>query len=390
VALIAGCAALSVRRLGIAAREDVGEAASERLPRWRDRGTIFVYCLAGTAAALVVTCELIFLRDIFGGGDSFRMNTVFKLYFQVWLLAGVAAGPALVWLLAGAWRGLALGELRADLQRGLVGLRAALTALPGAASPGALTVPSTSGGGDSEQHIAALAGAGAAPVASRLAVDAPELVTETVGRGLAIHLPERVAVLRWLRAGGIVLWMAALSGLVAAALIYPLLAVSSRTQNFTLARSLDGAAYMATDPVNAGDETAILWLNAHVAGDPVIVEAAKYDEYTHFGRVSAFTGLPTLLGWGGHELQWRVNWLAQPAHGGELEARLAAVNTIYTSTNQDEVLSTLQRYHAQLLYVGTAERQQYSTADLARFGRFLRTVYSQGGVTIYAAPSYRG
>jgi uncharacterized membrane protein len=199
-----------------------------------------------------------------------------------------------------------------------------------------------------------------------------------------------VAVLRWLRAGGIVLWMAALSGLVAAALIYPVLAVSARTQNFTLARSLDGAAYMATDPVNAGDEAAILWLNAHVAGNPVIVEAAKQDEYTHYGRVSAFTGLPTLLGWGGHELQWRVNWLARPAHSGELESRVAAVNTIYTSTSRDEVLGVLQRYNAQLLYVGSAERELYPTADLTRFGQFLRTVYSHGGVTIYAAPSYRG
>ena len=108
--------------------------------------------------------------------------------------------------------------------------------------------------------------------------------------------------------------MAALAVLVAAALIYPVLATSARTANFTLPRTLDGAAYMASDPVQCGDEPAIVWLNAHVAGDPVIVEAASYNEYTHLGRISAFTGLPTLLGWGGHEVQWRVNWLAEPGH----------------------------------------------------------------------------
>ncbi|HEX6122127.1 MAG TPA: DUF2298 domain-containing protein, partial [Ktedonobacterales bacterium] len=256
VALVGLCAALALRRLGVLAeRETEGSQ-----PHWRDRGHIFVYCLAGTAAALVVTCELIFLRDIFGGGEAFRMNTVFKLYFQVWLLAGLAAGPALIWLLAGAWRALALDGLRADLRNGLASIRLALAVLPGSSSVSALDVATSASSGDQQPLDDALLSTSAAPSATRLAVGAPESAPVAVGHTNSIHLPERVAVLQWLRAGGIVLWMAALSGLVAAALIYPVLAVSARTQNFTLARSLDGAAYMATDPVNAGDEAAILWL----------------------------------------------------------------------------------------------------------------------------------
>ena len=175
--------------------------------------------------------------------------------------------------------------------------------------------------------------------------------------------------------------------LLGASLVYPIQASAARTVNFSLPRSLDGTAYMANDPLNTGDAQAIAWLNnpAHVAGDPVIVEATG-GEYTHFGRVSAFTGLPTILGWGGHEYQWRANWLRDPRYANELDRRTAAINQIYTSADQQAVLRVLEQYHVRYVYVGAAERQAYPAADLGRFVGFLRAVYHANGVTIYAVP----
>jgi uncharacterized membrane protein len=46
----------------------------------------------------------------------------------------------------------------------------------------------------------------------------------------------------------------------------------------------------------------------------------------------------------------------------------------------------LQRYHARYVYVGAAERALYPTADLSRFGGFLRVVYNRDGITIYQTP----
>ena len=52
------------------------------------------------------------------------------------------------------------------------------------------------------------------------------------------------------------------------------------------------------------DHRAIEWLRQNAPGRPVVVEAVGGD-YTEHARVSTFSGLPTMIGWVGHELQWR-------------------------------------------------------------------------------------
>jgi len=60
---------------------------------------VFATVLAFTAALLVVGCEVLYVRDHFEGGELYRMNTVFKFHYQVWLLLSIAAAPFLKWLL---------------------------------------------------------------------------------------------------------------------------------------------------------------------------------------------------------------------------------------------------------------------------------------------------
>ena len=54
------------------------------------------------------------------------------------------------------------------------------------------------------------------------------------------------------------------------------------------------------------DVSAIRWLNENVEGTPVVLEA-NGDSYSDYERVSAMTGLPTVLGWYVHEWLWRGN-----------------------------------------------------------------------------------
>jgi len=195
---------------------------------------------------------------------------------------------------------------------------------------------------------------------------------------------------RWVGRGGQVIWSAALLVFFLAGMVYPIVGSYQRTNHYTQrTNSLDGLNYLQSyDP---SDYAAIRWLNSHVQGGPVIVEAfnPQGGDYSDYGRISAFTGLPTLMGWAGHEYQWRVNWLNDAYNANDFYHRGADISAIYTNPNPDTVLSLMNRYNAHYLYVGSLEKTTYPQANLNRFSGFMQRVYSANGVTIYRVPGGR-
>jgi uncharacterized membrane protein len=186
---------------------------------------------------------------------------------------------------------------------------------------------------------------------------------------------------RFTRRTAQVIWLAALFLFLVAGSIYPVVGSYQRTNQFaSRTNSLDGLAYMkVSDPA---DYYGILWLNANIQGDPVIVEAVGPD-YSDYARISAFTGLPTIMGWIGHEYQWRFNWLNKDNNAADFNRRQSDVTSIYTDKSPSVVLSLMARYSAQYLYVGPLEEETYLGANLHRFSAFMQVVYSSHGVTIY-------
>lgn len=182
-----------------------------------------------------------------------------------------------------------------------------------------------------------------------------------------------------------VLWSAALLVFLLMGAVYPLTAPAQRYSGFTRDTSLDGMDYMQKyDPA---DYAAIRWMNSNIKGDPVIVEAPG-GEYTDYGVVAIFTGLPSIMNWEGHEWQWRVNWVNRGANSADFFNRVTDINQIYTNKSPQDVLNLMARYNAQYLYVGPLEQATYvaSGANLQRFGAFMRVVYRNNGVTIYQVP----
>jgi YYY domain-containing protein len=187
-------------------------------------------------------------------------------------------------------------------------------------------------------------------------------------------------------------WSLCLLFLLLCGAVYPILAPSARLMRidpltqapyWARSNSLDGLTYLKTDPANPGDYDAIRWLNSNVSGDPVIIEAIG-DDYTNVSRISAFTGLPTPMGWIGHEFQWRVKWLDDPAHAADFNRRGSDIESIYTDNNEKQVLQILKIYHAQYLYVGALERAKYGAhSDLTRYASFMQVAYKNANVTIY-------
>ena len=193
-----------------------------------------------------------------------------------------------------------------------------------------------------------------------------------------------------IRRFGQVIWSVICLLLLLAGAIYPIAGSYQRSNQFMQrTTSLDGMAYL--EQYSPGDYEAIRWLNSNVQGNPVIVEAfgAQGGDYSDYGRISAFTGLPTVIGWAGHEYQWRVNWLNNSYNASDFFQRGSDVNLIYTSKDPQTVLATLQRYQVKYLYVGNLEKATYNTADLSRFSKYLPVVYSMDGVTIYQVPQGR-
>ncbi len=63
-----------------------------------DRAQAFTLLLGVTAFTLVAGCEVFYLRDVFA--DNYpRMNTVFKFYFQAWVLLSIATGAGLYFII---------------------------------------------------------------------------------------------------------------------------------------------------------------------------------------------------------------------------------------------------------------------------------------------------
>jgi YYY domain-containing protein len=165
-------------------------------------------------------------------------------------------------------------------------------------------------------------------------------------------------------------WVSAL--LIAAGLVYPVLALS--TTGDRRAPTLDGTAWVAQQ---APDEyAAIQWLNQNVAGAPVILQAPGQSYHAEQSRVSAFTGLPTLVGWDYHELQWRGTYDLAGRHKDD-------ATKLYATRDTQETLTLLDKYAISYVYVGPAERSQFPAASLQKFDSLMQVAFRHGNVTIY-------
>jgi YYY domain-containing protein len=250
---------------------------------------LFVTVLVFTGLVLTFSVEFIYLRDSFG----VRMNTIFKFYYQGWVMLGCASAYGVWWMVHG-------GEQAAG------------------------------------------------------------------GAGRYVFLTGVVA-------------------LVAAGMVYPLMAGYSRVEGFQHEPDLDGSVNVARN--NPDDWAAIEWLRANAQGVPVILEAPGRS-YNYEGRISTFTGFPAVLGWSLHEGQWRGNYTEQ----GKREPDIA---TIYTTHDGQQALGLLHKWKVDYVIVGATERryveQLCSAPDrhcrpaeaLKKFDALLKPVFKQGRTTIY-------
>lgn len=173
-------------------------------------------------------------------------------------------------------------------------------------------------------------------------------------------------------------WAGAFGLLLALSLVYPVLSYPNRANGFSPSAglpTLDGTAWIRG--AHPDDYAGIEWLNANAPNDAVILEAPGR-EYSFDDRVSMATGLQTVLGWAGHELQWRGNY-------DEPGKREQDIEKVYTTLDLNEARSLLQKYGVQYVIVGTSEREKYGLTRpmIDKFAKLGEQVFAQGSMRIF-------
>jgi uncharacterized membrane protein len=167
-----------------------------------------------------------------------------------------------------------------------------------------------------------------------------------------------------------------LAALALAALVYPVQAIAFVWNDFDssarFAPTLDGAAWFQRD--YPADFAAVQQMRAGIPGQPVIAEAVG-GAYTHFARVSAYTGFRSVLGWGNHESQWRPSgWPMQTE---------ADVNELFNTTDLGRAKQLLDQYQVDYVFVGQLEREKYA-GGVDKFAQMLGTpVINAMGTLVY-------
>ena len=174
------------------------------------------------------------------------------------------------------------------------------------------------------------------------------------------------------------LWRVGLACLVVLALIYPVVGSYARSGGFKNSPTLNGMAWL--ERRSPGDAAAIDWLRTHAPPSSTVLETVGPDfDPAGAARVSTFTGLASVMGWAGHEIQW----------GRKPERRFQDVQRMYRTNDLAEARRLLKRYRVRYVFDGSLERREYPTKALAKFTQLGRPVFSRKGTTVYLIP-HRG
>jgi uncharacterized membrane protein len=234
---------------------------------------VFVGLMVLVGAGLTIFPEFMYLRDQFGT----RMNTIFKFYFETWILWGLAAAYA------------------------------------------------------------------------------------------AVLIFEQKSKNAWILKAGVVITLLM-------SLIYPVFMTAIRTNNFQNLEnwSLDGNRFR--EIYQPYDYAGAEWLRN--AEDGVIAEAVG-GSYSGYARMATISGQQNVLGWVGHEYQWRGG-------GVEVGSREADIRQLYETNQWEEALEVINMYDIRYIVMGSYEASSYKVRD-QKFVQNLAVVFQNEGLVIYDA-----
>ena len=234
--------------------------------------------LISSGLFLILIPEFIYIGDVYGN----RMNTVFKLYYQAWIILSIPAGYSIYMLF---------------------------------------------------QYMKKSSGL----------------------KKLTLNLVMSVTVI-----------------VVSMGLYYAPAAISTRASESSYT-TLDGLQFLKVE--NPKLYNAIMYARENISPRDGILEMVG--EWENNAQISSSTGIPNIINWPGHQIQWR-------GQIQEIAKRIEDVKIIYESEDHDLTKRLLGRYGVKYVFIGSKTNQNYSATNFGKFNEIGDLVFgNQEGPRIY-------
>ncbi len=303
--------------------------------------------LVAAASGVTAGTDLIFVVDDLAGSPWERMNTVFKFFMEGWTLFAIASAAVVTWLVFIVWN---------EGQDDAVGIVT------------------------SQHH-------------------------DTEERSGEVHSSHQLTAAR--------VALVICAALVAGGLLYTAIGTPQRLDlsmpGSPSQLTLNGLTWMKGSWILnetgqkidfTGDYYAILWLRQHDTNNGIIAEASIGPYRGNGARISAGTGLPSVLGWDRHERQQR--------YSPGIDQRLVDLRTLYDTTNVQLKQALIQEYDISYIVVGDVEREwepdpgfagipigglPYASAEglaalQSMVGSQLSVAFQSGNTTVYRVTAF--
>ncbi len=360
-----------------------------RRDSWLTRLDSLLLVVVALASLITLFCELLYVRDIYAN----RFNTMFKFWYQLWVLFGLA-GVYSAWRVVSWHRVLDVTVVEPTSTTIVTSPQPVTAARPGWLN--SLTsrwslLPTRQAATEAGVNLAFNQTTPATSAYPAPVSPAPVPLQERVIAPAQPDLnpPKISSGWRWA-------WLGLLAFLMFSASAVPVLAYWQTTNHYTNRQDLNGETWYAeTFPT---EYPAMRWLREYTRQDPArrgVVLEVNGMNYSWASRISVYTGLPTVIGWPFHELQWRGNLDELAVWQPWLD-----MTKIYETTDVEEAKTLLHKNHVRYVFVGQVENgtrslfsdghefKKFSPEALAKFAGFMKTVYADPANNIYIYAFY--
>jgi uncharacterized membrane protein len=150
---------------------------------------------------------------------------------------------------------------------------------------------------------------------------------------------------------------------------YFISSINDRSNGFKNEPTLDGLKFLQTS--HPSEYKIIEWIKKNTEKGDVILESVGHD-YSDSSLISAFSGRPTVLGWMGHEHQWRGDF-------SMISSRNQDVTKIYTSNDLELKLRLTKKYNVKYVIFGEKEKSVFGVLNNSYLEQLGDLVFNENG-----------